>query len=285
MMPSNTELESASSVARENLAQLSTWFLNFRSALIALSSGVDSSVLACIARRSLGKMNSLAVTSISEAFSTAELDEAKRIAKEIDIELETVYQTDLSTEGYVANAVNRCYFCRSNLVAEITRVAKRRKIDICVDGTHLDDLKNPRPGIKALREGGFRAPFVEIGLAKQDIKEIARILKLSNSEKPSESCLSSRIAYDQRIDGNTLRLIERAEQLVREITRAKIIRVRTESQSATVEVDIDSLQIALKNERQIETALKDIGYSSVAIDPRGYTSGKMLSLYVETKAD
>jgi PP-loop superfamily ATP-utilizing enzyme len=86
MMPSNTELESASSVARENLAQLSTWFLNFRSALIALSSGVDSSVLACIARRSLGKMNSLAVTSISEAFSTAELDEAKRIAKEIDIE-------------------------------------------------------------------------------------------------------------------------------------------------------------------------------------------------------
>jgi pyridinium-3,5-biscarboxylic acid mononucleotide sulfurtransferase len=267
------------------LSLVSDWFLNFRSALVALSAGVDSSVLASVARRTLGKENSLAVTSVSPAFSSSELEYARTIAKEIDIELKVVYQDDLSSPDYVANGVNRCYFCRSNLASSIRHVAESRKIEVCVDGTHLDDLKSPRPGIKALREAGFRAPLAELRFSKQDVREIARILNLSNSERPSEACLSSRVAYGQTIDFHILRRIEKAEVIVRNLTGAKIVRVRTINQDASVEVDKHSLRITYEKQSEITSALKNLGFGDVRIDPEGYTSGKMLQMYVKNEVE
>ncbi len=267
----------------ESLTSLATWFTNFHSVLVAFSSGIDSSVLACVARRTLGAENTVAVTSISESFAAEELVEAKRIAGEIDIDLVTVFQDDFATPNYVANGVNRCYFCRSNLVSVIQPVASARQIEVCVDGTHIDDLKSPRPGVKALRDAGFRAPFVELGLGKEDVREIARFLQLSNSEKPSESCLASRVAYGQELNLETLRTIEEAEISVKKITGATIVRVRTIGKKASVEVDLDSVNVASKNHSKIETALKNLGYATVEIDPSGYTPGRMLSLFVRNE--
>ncbi|MHB1909555.1 MAG: ATP-dependent sacrificial sulfur transferase LarE [Nitrososphaerales archaeon] len=265
--------------AFENVERIKKWFSTFDSAIVAFSAGVDSSVLASCAYKTLGK-NAIAVTSISPAFASEEIAHSQKIAREIGIELVVVRQDDLSSEGYVTNLVNRCYFCRSNLAEAIAPVALARKIEVRVEGTHADDMTSPRPGIKALREAGFRAPFVELGFHKQDIRSMAKLLSLSNAEKPSEACLSSRIAYGQKIDELTLKRIEDSETFIRNLIGPSILRVRTIGSRAIVELDKDSIQKAIRRKDEIEQRLLEIGYSSVEIDSEGYKSGKMLEIFV-----
>lgn len=262
-----------------NFFSLRNWFLQYDSGLVAFSAGVDSSVLAAAAHNALGG-RAVAVTSTSPSFARSELDSAIKVAKEIGIELIVVTQDDLASKDYVANQVSRCYFCRSNLVQAIMPIVRQRRISICVDGTHAEDMKSPRPGVKAFREAGFRAPFVELGFTKEDIRAIARMLKLSNAEKPPEACLSSRIAYGQEIDENTLRQIEAAESFIRELVSARIIRVRTIGSRAIIELDPESIEKAKELSLGIERKLRSLGYMSVEIDPNGYSPGRMLELFV-----
>ncbi|MGI0081153.1 MAG: ATP-dependent sacrificial sulfur transferase LarE, partial [Nitrososphaerales archaeon] len=159
--------------------------------------------------------------------------------------------------------------------------AKRRNINLWVDGTHSEDMRSPRPGVKALREAGFRAPFVELSYSKSDIRAIAKLANLSNAERPSEACLSSRIAYEQRIESNTLRMIEQSEEFIKQVTGANVVRVRTIGSGAVVELDRASIPTALEKVLEISDALKSLGYSSVEIDSEGYREGRMLSLFVQ----
>lgn len=265
----------------ENLKRLSSWFHEFKSCIVAFSGGVDSSLLALAARKAL-QNNSHAVTSISKAFAASELEEARRAAQEIGIELIEVRQDDLNDQNYVKNEVSRCYFCRSNLAEAIRPVVNRLSIDVCVDGTHLDDLERPRPGVKALRENGFRAPLVELSFGKSDIREMAKYSGLSNWDRPSEACLSSRVAYNQEISFEKLQRIEMAEKIVKKITKAEIVRVRTIGDNALVEVDQKSVAFALNQALAIREQLKKVGYGEVEVDPRGYASGKMLELFLNS---
>ncbi len=235
---------------------------------MAYSAGVDSTLLAFAAIRALGT-RAYAVTSVSPAFADSELAEARKIAREIGIELIEVVQNDLEDPGYVKNEVNRCYFCRSNLSLTIRPVMQRLSVEVCVDGTHMDDLKKPRPGVKALREYGFRAPFVELGFGKEDIRELARTIGLSNCNRPSEACLSSRVAYGQPITLSTLYRIEKAENIVKDLTGANIVRVRTIGNTAVVEVDEVNLSSALQKKDVIEEALRQVGYETVRIRSGG----------------
>ncbi len=264
---------------RKNLDSLVGWFRKYKSALVAFSSGVDSSVVAYAAFKALGS-NAIAVTSTSQSLASEEIKEARLIAKEIGIELRLVDQDDLSDPNYVSNQVSRCYFCRSNLSSVLLPFVRKGRIEVWVDGTHVDDLKTPRPGIKALREAGFRSPLAELGFGKDEVRNMAKSAGLSNAQRPSESCLSSRIAYSQTIDDRTLRLIERSETLVRKLTRCKVVRVRTIGKKAIIEVDKESISRAKRHYREISLKLKSYGYESVEIDPEGYVSGKMLELFV-----
>jgi pyridinium-3,5-biscarboxylic acid mononucleotide sulfurtransferase len=255
------------------------WFRNFNSCIVAFSAGVDSSLLAYAARRVLGK-RAYAVTSLSPAFAETEREETKRIAREIGINLIEVTQDDLKDSNYVKNDVSRCYFCRSNLVAVIRPVASSLSVEVCVDGTHKDDLQKPRPGVKALRENGFRAPLVDLGFGKQEIRDMTRHAGLSNWNRPSEACLSSRIAYGQEISLDTLSRVEKAETIVRGITGATVVRVRTIGYTARVEVNVETTQVAVLRLPEISEKLKQLGYQKVEVDPEGYVSGKMLELFV-----
>lgn len=262
------------------LSRLVRWFGEYDSCIVSFSAGVDSSLLSLCAKKALGS-RAFAVTSLSPSFSKSERDATERIAKEIGIDLLVVNQDDLGTEGYVNNGINRCYFCRSNLANAIIPIAKKLSVSVCVDGTHLDDMHTPRPGIKALREAGFRAPFVELGLGKESVRAIARLAGLSNWDRPSEACISSRVAFGQRIDMDTLRIVEDAESYVKEKTRARIVRVRTIGKRASVEVDKESVAIAFARLDDIVEKLRILGYEAVSIDPNGYSSGKMLELFVK----
>jgi uncharacterized protein len=274
------QIESRSGTDQESLSKLISWFGRFPSCIVAFSAGVDSSLLAYCANKALGD-KAYAVTSLSSSFPEAEKQTARQIASEIGINLIEVEQDDLGTAGYVANGVTRCYFCRNNLAHAIQPIRQKLSISVCVDGTHGDDMKTPRPGIKALREAGFRSPYVELGMRKEDIRSVARFAGLSNWARPSEACLSSRVAFGQRIDLETLRKIEAAENAVKLITRASIVRVRTIGTNASVEVDRSTVTNAIEHTAEITRTLQDLGYDMVNIDPKGYTSGKMLELFVK----
>ena len=250
---------------------------------MAFSAGVDSSLLAFCATKALHE-RAFAVTTLSPSFSETERENALLMAKEIGIAILLVEQDDLASAGYVRNGVDRCYFCRNNLASTILPIARRLSIDVCIDGTQTDDMDTPRPGIKALRESGFRAPLVELGINKEAVRLAAKSVGLSNWNRPSEACLSSRIAFGQRIDSATLRKIEAAETIVKRETNASIVRVRTIGNKARVEVDLPSVALALSKGSVIASGLRDIGYSEVEIDPSGYTSGKMLQLFVRDNA-
>jgi uncharacterized protein len=264
----------------ETIDVVCEWFRSFESCIVAFSAGVDSSLLAYCARKTLGQ-NAFAVTSLSPSFSKSEMENALLMSREIGIQLISVTQNDLGTRGYVDNGVNRCYYCRNNLAAEILRVAEIKSVSVCVDGTHVDDMRVPRPGIKALREAGFRAPFVELSVGKEAIRLAARSVGLSNWNRPSEACLSSRVAFGQSIDLETLQRIEAAERIVKLLTNAEIVRVRTIGKKASVEVDKPSLPTIISKGPSIARALIELGYSEVEIDPSGYSPGKMLELFVK----
>ncbi len=281
--PDATLSERVQENAIEKLDRVIDWFSEFNSALVAFSSGVDSSVVAFAASKALGNA-AVAATSVSQSLARAEIVEAKKIAREIGIRLILVKQDDLNDQGYISNQITRCYFCRNNLSRAILPMIKDNNIEVWVDGTQVDDLKSPRPGIKALREAGFRAPLVEIGLEKEDVRSIARAIKLSNADRPSESCLSSRIAYGQRIDPATLALVERSEEVVKELTGCKIVRVRTFGKKAVIELDQLSVQTGMVRFKEISQKLKSFGYDSAEIDPQGYTPGKMFALFVQDNA-
>jgi len=268
------------SQSQDNFERLVAWFRRFSSCIVAFSAGVDSSLLAFAAQQALGN-RAFAVTSISPAFAESELEESRKIAREIGIELIEVSQDDLGTEDYVKNDVSRCYFCRTNLATVIEPIRARLSVEVCVDGTHLDDLEKPRPGVKALRENGFRAPLAELFFGKSDIREMAKSMGLSNWNRPSEACLSSRVAYGQHVSFEILSRIEKSEKIVKSITGAQIVRVRTLGNKAVVEVDRESLNITIDNSDMISEELKRLGYEIVEIDPEGYVSGKMLELFVK----
>lgn len=238
-------------------------------------------MLALAAKKALGN-RAYAVTSISPAFASSERDEARKVASEIGIQLIEVTQDDLSDQGYASNGVTRCYFCRSNLARAISPLMLKLGVDVCVDGTHSDDLQKPRPGVRALRENGFRAPFVELGFTKKEIREIASYSGLSNWNRPSEACLSSRVPYGDRISLETLERVEKAELVVKAITKAEIVRVRTFGRKAVIEVDSKSVPSVLREVRLISEKLCEIGYDKVEIDPDGYVSGKMLELFMSS---
>lgn len=265
----------------DGLRCLEDWFSKYSSCIIAFSAGVDSSLLSLVARRVLGE-KAHALTSLSPAFAESERRETRKIAGEIGIDLIEVSQDDLGTPGYTKNEVTRCYFCRSNLAFAIKPIAEKLRVDVCVDGTHADDLKSPRPGVKALRENGFRAPLAELGFEKAQIRTLAKLLGLSNWNRPSEACLSSRVAYGQSISAEILNRIEKAEDAVRSITSAEIVRVRTIGATAVVEVERRKVSEALRNLKPISQVLKNLGYENVKIDPEGYVSGKMLELFVKS---
>ena len=158
----------------------------------------------------------------------------------------------------------------------LIELAKKHNVKIIVDGTNLDDLGDYRPGIQALRENGIRSPLVETKFLKSQIREIAKSVGLSVYDRPSNSCLASRIPWGQRVTAEKLTRIEFGETLVKQLTNLKQVRVRDFGGSAKIEVDKKMISIfdeSIMN--QLNEKLKIIGFTSVEIDKDGYRPGKI----------
>lgn len=257
------------------LEKLLDWFSDKESALVALSGGVDSALVAFAAYKALGN-SALAVTADYKTLAQEELDSAKKICQEIGIRHLVISYNELQNDDFVRNDKNRCFYCRSELSEHLAEIAKKENIVCIVDGTNTDDLGDYRPGITALRNNGIHSPLVEVEFSKQEIRQTAKELGLSVHERPSNSCLASRIPWGQRVTAERLARIEIGEMFVKQTTGAKQVRVRDINGIAKIEIGSDELTLAKKsNLDDLFAKLKSIGFTSVTLDPEGYRPGKI----------
>jgi uncharacterized protein len=262
------------------MAALQARVAELGSAVVAFSGGVDSSVVAAIAYRALGD-RALAVTAASPAVAQGELDGAKRVAQAIGIAHEIVNTDELARAGYRANGPDRCYFCKTELYGVLAELATARGYTALLSGANADDQGDWRPGLKAAAEHGVQHPLHDVG--KQQVRELARTLKLPSAEKPATPCLASRIPYGTAVDPETLKLIDRAERNVKALG-FPILRVRHHGIMGRLEVAQDDLGRALENEAQITTALKAAGYRHAVIDREPFRSGRLNAALVRPAA-
>lgn len=255
---------------------LMEWFEDKGKVLVSVSGGIDSALVAYAAFSKLGE-GATAITADYKTLSQEELSTSKKVCKEIGIRQVLIEYDELQNADFVKNDSNRCYYCRSELASHLTEMSKKLKTDTIVDGTHLDDLGEYRPGILALSSNGIRSPLAEIGFSKKDVREIAKWLGISIYDKPSNSCLASRLPWGERVTAERLAKIEMAEKLTKQITGVKQIRVRYLNNTARVEFEKNDLAL-IKNDditSKIKKQLFLIGFSDVKFDPEGYRSGKL----------
>ena len=238
--------------------------------LVAYSGGVDSGLVAKIAHDALGD-RALAILADSESLSRSEVEAASAQASEIGIPLRVVGTYELSSEEYRRNPVNRCYFCREGLADELVPIARREGFAAIADGINVSDLGDFRPGIRAMDAAGFWHPLVEAGLAKPDVRALARGLGLSFWDKPSNACLSSRIPHGTPITVEVLRQVEAAEEVLRD-RGFRQVRVRHQGATARIEVLPEDIPRLRTIEADIARVLRSIGYPETVIDPTGYRS-------------
>ena len=260
----------------EHLSKLLNWFEGKNSVLVALSGGVDSALVAYSAYTKFGK-SAIAVTADYKTLAQEELEYAKKISSEIGIKHIVIEYNELANESFVKNDNNRCFYCRSELSEHLLQVAKEFETDMIVDGTNIDDLGDYRPGVSALRQNGIRSPLAETRFSKKMVRETAKNVGLSVYDKPSNSCLASRIPWGQSVTAERLARIEIGEKIVKQLTGAKQVRVRDMDGTAKIEVGVDELPLLENNTvlQKIKNQLKLISFEDVSIDPEGYRPGKI----------
>jgi uncharacterized protein len=250
-------------------------------AVVAFSGGVDSTALlhACFAR--LGS-RTVAVTADSPSLPRAELAAAKEVAAEIGVRHVVLPTRELDNPRYRANAGDRCYFCKKELF--VTVAEQRRMIApadwVVVYGAITDDLGDHRPGQRAAAEHHVKAPLVDAGFGKLDVRRYSREAGLRTADKPSLACLSSRVPYGTAIDAAMLQRIERAESVLRELGFRQF-RVRHHDTVARVEMAPGELERAFEQRETIGRGLVAVGYAFVALDVFGYRSGAMNDLLIK----
>jgi len=261
---------------KTQLTKLLNWFDDKNSILVALSGGVDSALVAYAAHARLSK-SAIAVTADYKTLAQEELEYAKKISSEIGIKHIVIEYNELDNESFVKNDNNRCFYCRSELSEHLLEIAKEFGSDMIVDGTNIDDLGDYRPGVLALHENGIRSPLAETEFSKKMVRETAKSIGLSVYDKPSNSCLASRIPWGQSVTAERLARIEVGEKIVKQLTGAKQVRVRDMDGLAKIEVGIDELYLLENNTvlQKIKDQLKLISFEDVSIDPEGYKPGKI----------
>jgi pyridinium-3,5-biscarboxylic acid mononucleotide sulfurtransferase len=242
------------------------------SVIVALSGGVDSSVLAQLSRSTLGEAATLAVIARSPSLPTGELKAAITVANTIGIRWQVIDTAEVEDERYAANRSNRCFFCRDELFGRLAAVAREQSMAHVVYGEISDDLDDHRPGAIAAQRHGVRAPLREAGMTKTDVRALARAHDLPVWDKPAMACLASRIPTGVRVTTELLAQIDRAEQIVLAVG-VRRCRVRHHGAVARIEVDPDELALVIEHRTSIASELRSVGFEHVTIDLLGYRRG------------
>jgi uncharacterized protein len=228
----------------------------------------------------------VAVTAVSPSLPASELDAARAFAAGLGVRHETPATHEMEREGYRANAGDRCFFCKAELLDVLAPMAQRLGVAAVATGTNADDVRAGfRPGIRAADERGAVTPLLDAGLTKVQVREASRRWGLATWDKPAAACLSSRVAYGVQITPARLARVERAEAALRDALRAaglgvRDLRVRDLGDRARVEVD-RALVEQVAGRAELVGAVRAAGFAEVEVDPRGFRSGAMNELLAE----
>ncbi len=248
---------------------------SMESVLVAYSGGVDSALLLKVAHDVLGERAIGAIAS-SPAYADEETSQAIAVAERLGIPLITLETHELEDERYVANDVNRCYFCKTELFSKLVPLARHHHLRYITYGVNKDDDGDFRPGQRAAREFSVRGPLKEAGMGKREIRALAHHLGVPVWDKPAMACFSSRIPYGSRVDIASLRMIYEAEKMLHDLGFHQL-RVRHHDKIARIEVERSEMPRLIEQEmsRLVTDGLRKIGYMYVTIDLLGYRTGSM----------
>lgn len=242
--------------------------------LTAFSGGVDSTLVAAVCRRVLGKAAAPAAVGDSPSLPRRELRAARELASQLDLELIEVMPGEADDPGYQRNAGDRCYFCKTHLYETLHGLAGRLRFDYIANGTNTDDLGDHRPGLRAADEAEVISPLIEAGLGKAQVRRLAEHLGLPNADKPAAACLASRLAYGTPVTRERLEQVERAEDALHALGFTGL-RVRHHETVARLELPVDQLAQMMDEgtRRRVVDAVKSAGYTYITLDLEGFRSG------------
>ncbi|MGE5582376.1 MAG: ATP-dependent sacrificial sulfur transferase LarE [Bacillota bacterium] len=255
------------------LRQLKDLLQTLPGAVIAYSGGVDSTFLAVVAHEVLGE-RSLAVTAVSPTYPQSQLAEAKDLAERFGLKLQIIQTNEFDDPDFLANSADRCYYCKTALFRDLKELADKKGWGVVLDGANADDLADYRPGHRAARELGVRSPLQEVGLTKQEIRDLSKEMSLPTWNKPAYACLASRIPYGSQITVEALKRIDLAESFLRSLGLVQF-RVRDHFPVARIEVGNSEIETAWSNRGEISKKLHQLGFNYVTLDLDGFRSGSM----------
>jgi uncharacterized protein len=257
------------------ISRIEAWFAGRNDALVALSGGVDSTLLATLAVRALGP-RAVAVTMTSVLQHDFEIQDAQQTARRIGIGHLVRPFRPLVVNEVRKNIPERCYFCKRAIFSIITDEARALGIDTVVDGTNADDRTDVRPGMRALAELGIESPLLELSVGKDEIRLLSRALGIPGFDRPPMACLASRFPHGDELTPEKIDRVRDAELFLRGLG-FRVVRVRHVGRAARIEVGRDEVARLSSPAlgRDVRARLLRSGFESVVIDPDGYRTGSM----------
>ncbi|MCC7146121.1 MAG: ATP-dependent sacrificial sulfur transferase LarE [Phycisphaeraceae bacterium] len=254
----------------EKLAALRHWMIPWHSILTAYSGGVDSALVMAVAHEQLGP-RALAAIGVSPSLPQRELAAAQALAEKLGAACQLIATAEVENPQYAANPQNRCFFCKTELFSRLAEVAKTQGYAVVLDGTNASDLTDDRPGRVAAANHGIRSPLLELGLTKDDVRQLSRQLGLPVWDKPAMACLASRVPHGSPISPQILNQIETAEDVLADLGFRQF-RVRHHGELARVELPPEDHPRALELRQAITVGLKNAGFRHVCLDLAGFRS-------------
>jgi pyridinium-3,5-biscarboxylic acid mononucleotide sulfurtransferase len=241
---------------------------------VAFSGGVDSTFLLAVAKK-INPQRLIAITASSQFVPQREVESAKRIARLLGVEHICLDVDILENKDVIANTKDRCYYCKKQMFFLIKNAGRDMGVHFLLHAVNLDDLNDFRPGLRAAEELDFLSPLVDARLSKSDIRSLSRKLALETWDKPSQSCLATRIPYNEIITAKDLLMVDRAEVLMHDLGFAQV-RVRCHGKTARIEVEPDLINNFLNKEirQKISIGFARIGFEHTSIDIDGYKTGQ-----------
>jgi uncharacterized protein len=245
------------------------------SLIVALSGGADSAYLAWAAQHALGE-RALSVTALSPSFSAHDRAAVDQFVRAFQIRHEFVDTHEMENPAYRANAADRCFYCKDELFSVLDALAQERGFSATAYGVNADDTLDFRPGHRAAKEHRVLAPLLDAGLRKSEIRLLSQRAGLPTWDRPASACLASRVPYGTEVTPERLSMIERGEAALRELGFRQF-RVRLHDQLARIEIAPEEMDRALSKETSaaISQALKQAGFTYVALDLEGYRQGSL----------
>jgi uncharacterized protein len=262
-------------VARSKKNKLVQQIKEMESLLVAFSGGVDSTFLLALAHEALGK-KVLAVTASSPVHPIRETDSARDFVRKAGIRHTIIHTEELTRPEFVSNTAERCYYCKRGLLELLFEISRKEGIKHVAHGANVDDLKDFRPGFRAAREIGVKAPLVDVQLGKEEIRFLSKEMGLDTWDKPSMACLASRIPYGDSITEENLKMVAEAEAFLAQ-SGFRQFRVRCHGNLARIEVENPDIKKIIEGRfrESLVEKLRQIGFLHIAVDLEGYRSGSM----------